>query len=234
MMKTATYGKISAARGWAAAGAIRKLWIGEAPLYCAHLLRLDPESRRNRFGGTVSDDYIRGYVQAANLVDAVIHGLFVDGALREVAELRPSPGHEAEVALSVDKDWQGHGVGTALLERTLVAARNRGIKSAHMTYLAENGRVQKLARKFNADLKFGFGGVAGKFDVGGNDSKLSQVRCVGERFDRLPGRLQGGRSCARAGNGPIFRHHTPRYRPSRNKSGNIDQEAADYHLYLPF
>jgi uncharacterized protein YodC (DUF2158 family) len=29
---------------------------------------------------------------------------------------------------------------------------------------------------------------------------------------------------------PIFQHHAPRYRPLRNKSSNIDQEAADYAL----
>jgi hypothetical protein len=35
--------------------AIRKLWIGETELYREHLLRLDPESRRNWFGGAVSE-----------------------------------------------------------------------------------------------------------------------------------------------------------------------------------
>ena len=35
---------------------IRKLWIGEADQYREHLLRLDPQSRRSRFGGAVSDD----------------------------------------------------------------------------------------------------------------------------------------------------------------------------------
>ena len=32
-------------------GMIRKLWIGERDAYRDHLLRLDTESRRNRFGG---------------------------------------------------------------------------------------------------------------------------------------------------------------------------------------
>ena len=80
-----------------AGGTIRKLSIGEAPLYCAHLLRLDPESRRNRFGGTVSDAYIRSYAQAANFADAVIHGFFVEGVLRGIAELRPLPGDDVAV-----------------------------------------------------------------------------------------------------------------------------------------
>ena len=144
-----------------AGGIIRKLWMGEAPLYCAHLLRLDPESRRNRFGGTVSDDYIRGYAQPSNLAGAVLHGFFVDGVLRGIAELRPLPGDEAETALSIEKEWQGRGVGTALLERTLLAARTRATKLLHLTCLPENRRMWQLARKFRADLTFGYGGVVG-------------------------------------------------------------------------
>jgi len=131
-------------------GTIRKLRISEAPLYCAHLLRLDTESRRNRFGGTVSDDYIRSYAQPSNLADAVIHGFFVDGELRGIAELRPLPGRQAETALSVEKEWQGRGVGTALLERTLVTARARGTELLHMTCLPENRRMRKLVSRFRS------------------------------------------------------------------------------------
>ena len=146
-------------------GTIRKLWISEAPLYCAHLLRLDPESLRDRFNGTVSDAYIRSYAATSNFADAVVHGFYVDGVLRGVGELRPVREHEAEAALSVEKDWQGHGVGAALLERTLLAARSRGTKLLHVTCLPENRRMRHLARKFDAELEFGFGSVLGKFDV---------------------------------------------------------------------
>ena len=113
-----------------AEGVIRKLWIDRAGPYRDHLLRLDADSRRNRFGGAVSDDFIRKYVALPMGIEAVMHGYFVDGVLRGVAELRPL-GHgfsdEAEAAFSIETKWQSHGVGTALLERTLLAARNRGI-----------------------------------------------------------------------------------------------------------
>ena len=56
-------------------GVIRKLWISEADLYRDHLLRLDGESRRNRFGGAVADEFIRGYVDLSIGLDAVIHGV---------------------------------------------------------------------------------------------------------------------------------------------------------------
>ena len=108
-------------------GTIRKLWIGEIAKYRDHLLRLDPESRRNRFGGVVSDEFISNFVNITVGLDAVIHGFFVDGEMRGAGELRTleSP-DEAETAFSIEKDWQSHGVGSALLERTLLAARNRG------------------------------------------------------------------------------------------------------------
>ena len=146
---------------------IRKISINEAPCYRAHLLRLDPESRRNRFGGTVSEAYIRAYARPSNLADAVIHGFFVDSVLRGVSELRPLPARAAEAALSVERDWQSRGVGTALLERTLRAAGNRGVKSLHIVCLAENRRMRQLARKFHADLKFSFGTVVGELEAPG-------------------------------------------------------------------
>jgi len=150
------------------AGVIRKLWISETELYRDHLLRLDGESRRNRFGGGVSDDFIRSYVDLSVGLDAVVHGFFVDGTLRGAGELRAlgsAFAEEAEAAFSIEKPWQSHGVGTALLERTLLAARNRGFKLLHMACLAENRRMQQLACKFDAELTFDFGSVVGEVEA---------------------------------------------------------------------
>jgi GNAT superfamily N-acetyltransferase len=144
---------------------IRKLWIGEAEHYRHHLLRLDPQSRRSRFAGAVSDDFVRNYADLAFGIDAVLHGFFVDGTLRGAAELRPIGApitREAEAAFSIEKPWQSHGVGSALLERTLLAARNRGLKFLHMACLADNKRMQQLARKFDAELSFDFSAVVGE------------------------------------------------------------------------
>ena len=146
-------------------GLIRKLWTTEAAIYRDHLLRLDRDSRHSRFGGAVSDDFIRDYVDATYRLNAVVHGFFVDGSLRGAAELRPlgaTLSREAEAALSIETPWQSHGVGSELLDRTLLAARNRGIKSLHMACLADNRRMQELARKFTAELSFDFGSVVGE------------------------------------------------------------------------
>jgi GNAT superfamily N-acetyltransferase len=64
----------------------------------------------------------------------------------------------------VEKPWQSHGVGSALLRRTLLAARNRGYRQLHMACLAENRRMQQLARKFDAELSFDFGSVVGEVE----------------------------------------------------------------------
>ncbi len=96
---------------------------------------------------------------------AVVHGFFVDGR----CAARPNCGRsdralrrEAEAAFSIEAHWQSHGVGSALLDRTLLAARNRGIKTLHMACLANNRRMQELARKFAAELSFDFGSVVGE------------------------------------------------------------------------
>ncbi len=146
-------------------GVIRKLWIVEANKYRDHLLRLDGASRQNRFGGAVSETYIRRYVDVSIGLDAVIHGFFVDGTLRGAAELRPLSKHmakQAEIAFSVEAAYQSHGIGSALLERTLLAARNRGLRYLNMTCLADNRRMQQLAKKFAAELTFDFGSITGE------------------------------------------------------------------------
>jgi GNAT superfamily N-acetyltransferase len=148
-------------------GLIRKLWSVETDAYRDHLLRLDPESRRNRFNATIADDAVRGYAATARGSDVILHGFFVDGVLRGIADLRilgPLYRREAEAAFSIEKPWQSHGIGSALLERSLLAARNRGIKLLHVSCLAGNQRMQQLARKFDAELTFDFDTVIGKME----------------------------------------------------------------------
>lgn len=140
-----------------APGIIRKLWAGEAEVFKDHLLRLDAESRRLRFGSAVSAEFVERYAARAFRTGAIVHGYFVDGVLRAAAELYPMgdvlPG-EAEAAFSVEREFQNHGVGTLLLERVILTARNRGIRTLCLNCLAHNRRMQQIARKFDADLAF--------------------------------------------------------------------------------
>jgi GNAT superfamily N-acetyltransferase len=142
-------------------GLIRKVWIAEAERYRDHLLRLDESSRRGRFGGAVSDETVHRHADLAFRMGHVVHGFFVDGILRGAAELRMFAGPragEAEATFSIEQRWQCHGIGSALLERTLLAARERGIRFLHLQCLADNARMQQLVRKFDAELSFHLGG----------------------------------------------------------------------------
>ena len=92
----------------------------------------------------------------------MVVGAFVDGELRGVGELvrvRMVPRLMAEVAFSVEGPWQNAGVGTELLRRVLTVARNRCIDRVYMLCLAENRKMQKIARKFEAVLSFEEGEV---------------------------------------------------------------------------
>ncbi len=148
-------------------GTVRKLWVGEGDAYRDHLLRLDPESRHRRFSGAISDEIIAHHAATISKIGVVVHGFFVDGVLRGASELRhigSAFSHEAEAAFSIEQPWQSHGVGTELLERTLLSARNRGITAVHMQWLPDNQRMQQLARKFEAEIKLDYGAVLGEVD----------------------------------------------------------------------
>ena len=46
-------------------GTIRRVWLSEGDKFRDHLLRLDRESRRMRFGMAVNDDFIGDYARAS-------------------------------------------------------------------------------------------------------------------------------------------------------------------------
>lgn len=146
-----------------AQGSIRKLWMADIPAFREHMLRLDPATRRNRFGMAAGDDFIRRYAETSFTLDTLIHGVFVGDRLVGVGELRllGSAPKEAEAAFSVETDWQGRGFGTKLMESVVLAARNRRIRRLYMNCLASNGQMQRLARRAGAELEYEYGDVVG-------------------------------------------------------------------------
>lgn len=136
---------------------IRRLWPAESLLLRDHLLRLDADSRRSRFGSSVSEEFVTHYAGRVFRSGSIVLGAFLEGTLRAAGELYPLSeilAKEAEAAFSVETEYQGHGVGTQLMERIILAARNRGIRTLQMNCLAYNRPMQKMARKFDADLAF--------------------------------------------------------------------------------
>lgn len=146
-------------------GSTRKLFVTEYHKYRDHLLRLDSESRRMRFGMTVGDRFVHDYAERLRDMKSIIYGHIFDGEVRAAAELRPLGSQmqgEAEAAFSVEKSYQNAGIGTELLGRVVRAARNRSIHRLYMNCLAENYRMQAIAKKYDAVLEFDQGDVVGR------------------------------------------------------------------------
>jgi GNAT superfamily N-acetyltransferase len=148
-------------------GNIRKLWSADRSAFSDHLLRLDAESRRLRFGAPVSDAFIAAYADAAFRLDTVVFAYFESHHIRAAAELRglamayrPS----AEAAITVEPAWRNRGIASALLDRLLTTAQNRSVGQIYMICLRENGAMQHVARKFGARLHFEKNEVIGKLD----------------------------------------------------------------------
>lgn len=146
-------------------GSIRKLWPTEQNKFRDHLLRLDRDNRRMRFAHGVSDAFIEDYASRMNEMGSIVYAYFEGEEVRAAAELRKLGdvwGQEAEAAFSVEGSYQDNGIGTDLMGRVIRAARNRGVQRLFMSCLAENSKMQAIARKYEADLKFEYGEVIGE------------------------------------------------------------------------
>ena len=64
-----------------------------------------------------------------------------------------SGGSQAEFALAISDDWQGKGIGAALLTQCLGAARNKGMKQIMGFVLAENTQMLRLGKKLGFKVK---------------------------------------------------------------------------------
>lgn len=146
-------------------GTIRKLWPSESEKFRDHLLRLDQTSRRMRFAHGVSDAFIEDYASRLGEMGSVVYGYFEGPELRAAAELKKigdTWGKEAEAAFSVETSHQDQGIGSELMGRVIRTARNRGVVHLYMSCLTENAKMQTLARKYEAELRFEYGEVVGE------------------------------------------------------------------------
>jgi len=138
----------------------------ELPLLRDHLLRLDPESRHDRFNGFLDDGFIDRYAARCADDGTVIVAYIVDGVVRGAAELHPPEGDTLpEVAFSVEASVRRRGVGSDLFRRLISEARWKGYKRLRITTGAENYAMRTLANKFGARLTFQNGESTGTINL---------------------------------------------------------------------
>jgi GNAT superfamily N-acetyltransferase len=166
-------------------GTIRKLWPGEVQKFRNHLLRLDKASRRMRFAHGVSDAFIEDYAGRMTDMGGIVYAFFDGEEVRAAAELKKlgdTWGREAEAAFSVEQPLQEHGIGTELMGRVIRAARNRGVQHLCLTCLADNSKMQAIARHYEADLRFEYGEVVGEIVPQGPNYFSILAEAVEDRF----------------------------------------------------
>ena len=140
----------------------------ELPLLRDHLLRLDRDSRHDRFHGFMDDDFIERYAAKCADDGTVIIAYIENGVVRGAAELHPpdqSPDSLPEIAFSVEACVRRQGVGSVLFRKLIAEARSKGYQSLRITTGAQNQAMRALASKFGAHLTFRHGESTGSIDL---------------------------------------------------------------------
>jgi hypothetical protein len=151
-----------------ARGTVRTLSQQELPLLRDHLLRLDHESRHDRFHGFMDDSFIEGYAEKCASDGTIVIAYLEDGVVRGAAELHPpdtSADLQPEIAFSVEAGQRRLGVGSILFRKLIAEARARGYRHLRITTGAQNDAMRALANKFGAHLTFRYGESTGTIDV---------------------------------------------------------------------
>jgi len=140
----------------------------ELPLLRDHLLRLDFDSRHDRFNGFMEDEFIERYAARCAGDGTIIVAYMENGIVRGAAELHPPEQSEdglPEIAFSVEACVRRQGVGSILFRRLLSEARWKGYRRLRVTTGASNEAMRALATKFGAHLVFRHGESTGTIDV---------------------------------------------------------------------
>ena len=140
----------------------------ELPLLRDHLLRLDSDSRHDRFNGILDDSFIERYAEKCAADGTIIVAYMESGVVRGAAELHPPDQSEdglPEVAFSVEKCVRRQGIGSILFKRIISEAKWKGYRRLRITTGGQNHAMRALAAKFGARLVFRRGESTGTIDV---------------------------------------------------------------------
>jgi GNAT superfamily N-acetyltransferase len=130
---------------------IRPICKGDIELERQFIERLSPEARRYRFLYTIatpSDSLLRRLTDIDAENEAALIAVIDEGLHQRevgVARFSRTPDGRAEVAVTVDGDWQGRGLATLLMQRLIAVARERGIRALFSIDPAGNDRMRGLA-----------------------------------------------------------------------------------------
>jgi len=142
---------------------VRELHAGHKDEILNHLLQLNDEDRHLRFGTQTPDEVIAHYVGHLDFNKDTVFGIFNDDlkliGMAHLAYLPESKNQAraAEFGVSVLPEGRGQGLGTALLQRSAVHARNTRIETLYVHCLASNKAMMHLAQKAGMRVEYAYG-----------------------------------------------------------------------------
>ena len=147
--------------------AVSPLEAGQWDLYQAHIFRLDPQTRRCRFGMDADDAFLDQYLRSAPDLGTKLFAFVEHDTIRASAELRPVDRKtSAEATICVEDGWRKMGIGSALMRQILIAAHSTCISEIYVGCQASNRAMLRLASKFDADITIHNGTMIGLLNAG--------------------------------------------------------------------
>jgi RimJ/RimL family protein N-acetyltransferase len=124
---------------------VYRLVEADRPGLLCHLLALDNESRRWRFGAPMSNSTILNITKKIPLEPFGV-GLFMEGELKGCAQIvyKTTP-PDAELAVSLSKDMRHQGWGAILVSKVLGLAKAQGVRCIDIQYLSDNTAMHRIA-----------------------------------------------------------------------------------------
>ena len=142
---------------------VRELHAGHRDEILRHLLFLNEEDRRLRFGTQTPDEVIHHYVEGLDFNRDKVFGSFDSQlmliGMAHLAYLPKTKGQPqaAEFGVSVLPNGRGQGIGTALLARASVHSRNTRIETLFVHCLANNRAMMHYAQKAGMRVEYAYG-----------------------------------------------------------------------------
>ena len=143
---------------------LRLMRLSDVPMMIEFFHRMSPETRRRRFHTgleNISDEVLEQRAEELAAVDNATHsgavvaiyeegdGPHIVGSVRLARELGQPGSAEAEAAVVVRDDFQGQGLGTELMRRLVLLAKQMEVQTIVAIFEADNEGAIRLFRELN-------------------------------------------------------------------------------------
>lgn len=118
-----------------------------------HLINLDDDSKRMRFGYSISDENISQYVEKSLDTRTNFWYAYVDEGKCIGAVHIALIGDTAELGISINQEFRGKKLSNNLFERALTHLKAFRISHITMQCLSENAVIQHLAKKYGLKVR---------------------------------------------------------------------------------